>query len=85
MILSRYLSYRLFILFQYSQNPQLREILFATGDTILAEASPDDTRWGIGYKKDNPLAWNVSTWRGENWLGYIITDVRNKLRQLVCK
>jgi ribA/ribD-fused uncharacterized protein len=69
---------------QYSQNPDLRRELFATANTVLVEASADDFRWGIGSKKDERQSWNCRTWRGENWLGYILTDVRNELMAKVC-
>ncbi|KAJ8305786.1 hypothetical protein KUTeg_016331 [Tegillarca granosa] len=42
-------------------------------------ASPVDNTWGIGLAKDNQLAWSRKTWRGQNFLGYTLTDVRNEL------
>lgn len=41
---------------KFSQNPHLRAALLATGDTILAEASPSDRVWGIGLGKEHPDA-----------------------------
>lgn len=69
---------------QYTQNPDLRHELFATAGTVLVEASADDTRWGIGSIKDDRTSWNRRTWRGENWLGEILTEVRNELMTMVC-
>ncbi|CAN0289586.1 unnamed protein product, partial [Ectocarpus fasciculatus] len=33
---------------KFKQNPGFRDELLATGDRILAEASPYDSEWGIG-------------------------------------
>jgi predicted NAD-dependent protein-ADP-ribosyltransferase YbiA (DUF1768 family) len=43
------------------------------------EASPYDTIWGIGLTEDSPEAWDDSTWRGSNYLGYVITEVRDDI------
>ena len=38
-----------------------------------------DAIWGIGCAEDDPDAWDESTWRGKNYLGYVITEVRDEL------
>ena len=38
---------------KFMQNPKLKELLMATGDTILVEASPVDKIWGIGLHMDD--------------------------------
>jgi len=48
---------------------------------ILAEASPTDTRWGIGMKSTDPGAHNPSNWKGQNLLGMVLMRVREQLRQ----
>lgn len=67
--------------FQFSQNDDLKTILFSTYPKTLVEASPYDKIWGIGLRKDDPRAWNKSTWLGKNLLGEILTRVRDKLRE----
>ena len=64
---------------QFSQNPQLRRELLATEGTVLAEANPRDTIWGIGLGASNPKAQTKRTWRGRNLLGYTLTRVRDRL------
>jgi len=64
---------------KFSQNDDLKEIMFATKGTILVEAAPRDRIWGIGLGKDNPKALDKRNWRGKNLLGYILTDVREEL------
>lgn len=66
---------------KFRQNPDLLEALLSTGDTELAEASPNGSIWGIGMTKDNPLALDRSTWKGQNLLGQILTQIRNELRE----
>ncbi|GFO03068.1 GTP cyclohydrolase [Plakobranchus ocellatus] len=64
---------------KFSQNPYLKEKLFETKGKTLVEASPMDRKWGIGLSAKNSLAWNKSTWRGRNLLGYAITEVRDEM------
>jgi len=57
-------------------NPKLAKQLFDTRDTLLVEASPTDCIWGVGLSEDNPDIYDKSKWRGTNWLGEVLTDVR---------
>jgi len=64
---------------KFTQNENLLKHLLSTGTTTLVEASPRDTIWGIGLSENNPKAHNRHTWRGKNWLGEILTRLRNDL------
>ncbi|XP_078575275.1 uncharacterized protein LOC144861327 [Branchiostoma floridae x Branchiostoma japonicum] len=64
---------------KFTQNPLLLKKLLATKGTTLVEASPNDTKWGIGLHEKNPKAFNRSTWRGQNLLGAILTELRDEL------
>lgn len=64
---------------KFSQNPQLWNFLKETRKRILVEASPRDRIWGIGMGKSNPDALNPLKWRGKNWLGFALTEVRDSL------
>lgn len=57
---------------KFTQNEPLRARLLATGDALLAEASPTDAFWGDG-----------ADGRGENRLGYLLTTLRDQLRLLL--
>lgn len=66
---------------KFTQNPELRQLLLATGDKILVEASPKDAIWGIGLAADDPRALEPSKWLGTNWLGEVLMRVRKELRE----
>lgn len=62
---------------KFSQNLKLRNALLETQGTTLVEASPFDKIWGIGMKADDPRALIRQSWQGTNWLGEVLTNVRN--------
>jgi ribA/ribD-fused uncharacterized protein len=64
---------------RFSQNPDQRDLLFATRGTTLVEASPHDRVWGIGLAADDPRALERSQWLGLNLLGEALTRVREAL------
>ncbi len=66
---------------KFSQNPEYKKYLMSTGDKILVEASPLDRIWGIGMGKDNPNAQNPLTWRGTNYLGFCLMQVRDMIKK----
>lgn len=65
---------------KFSQHPDLRDFLLATGDQVLVEAAPNDRIWGIGLSADDPQAQQPSTWRGLNLLGFALMRVRERLK-----
>lgn len=54
---------------KFLQNPELREKLLATGDAVLVEGN----KWRDTY-------WGVCNGVGENWLGRILMQVRQLLK-----
>lgn len=64
---------------KFSQNPALRTILENTKGTLLVEASPYDKIWGIGIGPDDPLRLDRANWKGKNYLGEVLTMVREDL------
>ena len=64
---------------KFTQNNDLLEFLLGTKNRILVEASPRDRIWGIGMGKDNPNAENPLKWRGQNLLGFALTEARDEL------
>jgi ribA/ribD-fused uncharacterized protein len=66
---------------RFSQNAFDWQLLDATGDTILVEASPIDRVWGIGMDMKDPDINDESKWRGQNLLGKVLTQVRDDIRK----
>lgn len=66
---------------KFIQNPELMEVLFETSETYLVEASPTDRIWGIGLGEDDPMIHDPDNWRGKNWLGHVLTEVRMNLER----
>lgn len=67
---------------KFSSDDLYKRALFMTDGTELVEASPYDTIWGIGLTADHPDALDKSKWRGTNWLGEVLTKVRDDLMEL---
>lgn len=65
---------------KFNQNPKLKEALLATGDTEIAEASPIDLIWGIGWAAEDPEAQDKTKWKGQNLLGIVLMRVRDAIK-----
>lgn len=63
------------------QNERIREKLLATGEMLLAKASEYDTFWTTGLNIDDNDNADPKKWRGENALGRILMEVRDKIRE----
>lgn len=64
---------------KFTQNPELLTVLLATAGKTLVEASPTDRIWGIGLSEEDSRSRQRSTWRGTNWLGEVLTELRENL------
>ena len=64
---------------KFHQNDYLMQKLIATGNAVLAEASPLDKIWGIGMSADDPRAKHPDLWNGENLLGSILMEIRDRV------
>jgi ribA/ribD-fused uncharacterized protein len=64
---------------KFTQNPKLMANLMETAGTLLVEASPYDKIWGIGIGEDDPARLDPKKWKGTNWLGEILTKLREDL------
>lgn len=65
---------------KFTQNEGLKLDLFSTGDALLVEASPYDKIWGIGMGEFDDDRHDPAKWKGTNWLGEVITKVREDIR-----
>lgn len=67
---------------KFSQHADLRARLLATGEKTLAEASPSDLVWGVGYEADDDQILQPLNWRGQNLLGKVLMSVRSAMRDI---
>ncbi len=65
--------------YKFTQNEDLLLKLLSTQGQLLVEASPYDTIWGIGLSADDPRAQDKAQWLGTNWLGYVLTQLRDDI------
>jgi len=66
-------------LLKFGQNRRLGSFLKGTGSSVLVEASPLDSIWGIGLDAKSPEARNPAQWQGLNLLGFALMEVREQL------
>ena len=62
---------------KFSQNNIIFEKLLATKDSILVEASPYDLIWGVGIPLTDNNIYDRKNWKGKNWLGEVLTQLRD--------
>lgn len=68
--------------YKFTQHKEMRDLLLATGDKVLVEASSLDSIWGIGLEDSDPKAQNPMMWKGKNLLGFALMEVRDELKVL---
>ena len=64
---------------KFANNPELAAYLMSTKGTVLVEASPHDTIWGIGLSAHDEAASDPTQWKGDNLLGFALMDARLRL------
>lgn len=64
---------------KYLQNEDFYKQLMATDGTLIVEASPVDKIWGIGLDAKTAAITPFDQWPGSNWLGQVLTEVRETL------
>lgn len=69
------------LLEKFRQNEELKKMLFATQDHILAECAVQDRIWGIGLSMKDEKRFDIHEWQGQNLLGFSLMKVRETLRR----
>jgi len=64
---------------KFQQNARLATYLLGTEDSVLAEASPVDYIWGIGFEAADAYAKDPLVWKGLNLLGFVLMRARAHL------
>ena len=67
---------------KFMQNYDILKILLNTKNCILAEASMNDGKWGIGVAINDSNCYKVQKWTGKNLLGRILMEVRDELKRV---
>ena len=66
---------------KFTHRPELGVYLTQhTARKVLVYANPNDQLWGIGLAANDIRARKPSEWRGLNWLGFALMEVREALR-----
>ena len=61
---------------KFAQNPLLLQMLKATGQKVIVEASTDKL-WGTGIGLRDNQALNPSYWHSTGWMSSILMDIRD--------
>ena len=64
---------------KFEQSEPCRSFLKGTQKTRLVEANPDDRYWGAGLGLRDKDIWNHNKWKGQNKLGDMLMEIREKL------
>lgn len=67
--------------YKFGQNKEMGEVLLGTGNKEMAEASPQDRVWGIGFRAKDAEE-NRGGW-GENKLGRAMISVRGRMEAIL--
>lgn len=68
------------LLWKFKQNPNLYDMLLATGNQLLVEASRYDRIWGVGLAINDSRIYDPKCWNGTNLLGKCLMGIRAKLK-----
>lgn len=69
------------LLAKFSQNENLKQQLLDTGNAYLVECAHKDIIWACGIRLTEEERYDISKWRGQNILGFVLMEVREALRQ----
>ena len=65
---------------KFAQNDDLKEKLLKTGDAYLVECAHKDIVWACGVGLQDEERHDISTWRGQNLLGFALMEVRRRMK-----
>ncbi len=66
---------------KFQQNPDMLQELLDTGSALLCECAGQDKIWGIGINLRNSEWEDVHNWKGSNYLGVILMEIREEFRR----
>ena len=68
------------LIYKFSQDSNLNQLLLSTGDRYIIESTPWDTVWGSGLDIKSYDAVDETMFKGKNLLGQALMEVRDELR-----
>ncbi|MGN1119493.1 MAG: NADAR domain-containing protein, partial [Oscillospiraceae bacterium] len=57
--------------------------IISKGNALLAECADGDTIWGVGLNHHDNTKQDVCNWRGKNYLGIILMDLREEFKAMI--
>ncbi len=66
---------------KFKQHNDLKERLLMTGDSILVWADSREKKDGVGLSMSDPTVTNPQAWKGGNYYGQVLMEVRSQLRE----
>ena len=65
--------------FEFASDADCKQVLLATGNCVLGEATTNDPFWGTGVALNDAHATNSGIWSGQNVLGKLLEEIRDEL------
>ena len=65
---------------KFEQNPSLAKFLINTKESVIAEANPYDSVFGVGFSLGHPDLWQKDRWQGSNIQGNALEKVCSMLQ-----
>ena len=64
---------------KFDAHPDLAMYLMQTADKQFVECNKHDSDWGIGVELNSGAKGKPEDWKGHNWLGECLMEVRKKV------
>lgn len=64
---------------KFEQNIGLKNKMLEYENQKFVEASPYDKIWGVGISEDDDMILDEKNWKGTNFLGEVLTEIRDEL------
>lgn len=65
--------------YKYTQNEELKNLMYKYEDKEFVEAAHYDKIWGIGLRETDKRCLDKNLWKGTNWLGECLTEVKEDI------
>lgn len=66
---------------KFTQHKECKNELLSTKGYLLVEGNKNDVFWGVGLDVNDPAIYDIGNWKGFNYLGFILTDIRFLIKE----